>query len=201
MAGKISRPSIRDIKFDFTTINLIKDYLLESKGDDQLLKTISNFFLKKGFPIFDWKNICKELFSDKDCLTIKQPSNYSLKNKIKGLRVFKIIGRGDIGQSLIIQNQLILGVESIEGTDELLKRCYNYKKNGDKGILLKLSKHNQHDNLDLPAIGINTVENAKKYNYDGIFIEKNNCIIIEKNKVIDFCNHNDLFLATVNKID
>ena len=56
MAGKIERPSMRDLKFDFTTINLIKDYLLESKGDDQLLKTISNFFSKKGFPIFDWKS-------------------------------------------------------------------------------------------------------------------------------------------------
>ena len=180
---------------------LRKDYFLESKGDDQLLKTISNFFSKKGFPILDWKSNCNNLFSEIDCLTIKKPSKPSHKNKNKGLEVFKIIGRGDIGQSLIIQNQLILGVESIEGTDELLKRCYNYKKIGDKGILLKLSKYKQHDNLDLPAIGLNTIKNLKKYNYDGLFIEKNNCIIIEKDKVINFCNQNNLFLATVQKID
>ena len=60
----------------------------------------------------------------------------------------------DIGQSLIIQNQLILGLECIEGTDELIKRCNNYKKKGDKGILLKLSKYFQHTQLDLPTIGL-----------------------------------------------
>ena len=38
----------------------------------------------------------------------------------KGSKIFKIIGKADIGQSLIVQNELILGVECIEGTDELL---------------------------------------------------------------------------------
>ena len=47
MVGKISRPSIRDINFDLTTLGLIKNYFLESKGDDKLLTTISNFFFTK----------------------------------------------------------------------------------------------------------------------------------------------------------
>ena len=47
MIGKITRPTINDIKFDFHTISLIKEYLLESKGDDQLLRSISSFFLKR----------------------------------------------------------------------------------------------------------------------------------------------------------
>ena len=42
MVGKIKRPSISEIKFDLTTLNLIKNYYLESKGDNQLLTTISN---------------------------------------------------------------------------------------------------------------------------------------------------------------
>ena len=42
----------------------------------------------------------------------------------KGLKIFEIIGKADIGQSLIIQNELVLGVECIEGTDQLIKRCY-----------------------------------------------------------------------------
>ena len=43
MAGSINRPSVKDIKFDLNTLKLIKNYYLESKGDDQLLKTISSF--------------------------------------------------------------------------------------------------------------------------------------------------------------
>jgi DUF1009 family protein len=201
MVGGISRPSINDIIFDFNTLGLIKDYFLESKGDDQLLQIISNFFLKKGFPLFDWKKNCTDLFSSEDNLSHTKPSKYAIKNMHKGLNAFKIVGTADIGQSIIIQNQLILGVESIEGTDELIRRCEIYKKDGDKGILLKLSKYKQDGKLDLPTIGLETVKILFKCNYEGVFIEKNKCVIIEKEKVIKFCNENQLFLSTVKKID
>ena len=59
----------------------------------------------------------------------------------------------------------------------------------------------QHNYLYLPAIGINTLKNIKVYDYEGLFIEKNKCIIIEKEKIVDFCNKNNLFLATTDKID
>ena len=200
LAGKIDRPSIKDIKFDFNTVSLIKDFFLESKGDDQLLKLISNFFLKNGYPLFDWKETCKELFSSEDHLTNLKPSKKALMNLKKGLNIFKIIGKADIGQSMIIQNQLILGIECIEGTDELIHRCFFYKKDGDNGILLKLSKYGQHSELDAPTIGLETLKLLKKNNYDGLFIEKNKCILLEKNKIILFCNTNKLFLSTVDKI-
>jgi len=199
MVGKISRPTIKDIKFDLNTIKLIKEYFLESKGDDALLKSISKFFFKRGFPLFDWKNICNELFSSKDNLTNNKPSEFAIKNMSKGLEIFSIIGKSDVGQAIIVQNQLVLGIECVEGTDNLIKRCEKYKKNDDRGILLKLTKHKQHNELDLPTIGIQTVINIKKCNYEGLFIEKNECIIINKNQVIDFCNNNNLFLSTFNK--
>jgi DUF1009 family protein len=201
MAGNIKRPSMKDIKFDLTTIKLIKNFLLESKGDDQLLKSISSFFYQNGFPLFDWKIICSELFSLENILTTNKPTKEALKNKDKGLQVFKAIGKSDVGQSLIIQNQLILGIECIEGTDELIKRCGDYKKKGDRGVLLKLSKYNQHSDLDIPTIGINTVKKLIKYNYEGVFLEKNQCIIIDKLNIINYCNSNNLFISTIQKID
>ena len=105
----------------------------------------------------------------------------------------------DIGQSIVIQNNIILGLEAIEGTDELIKRCHSYKKKGDKGILIKLSKYNQDSNLDIPVIGLDTVKNLKTYDYEGVFLEKNKCIIIDKDEVIDFSNENDIFIASVVK--
>ena len=201
MAGNISRPSIKDIKFDFNTLALIKEYFLESKGDDQLLKSISNLFLKKGFPLFNWINICDELFASEIFLTKKKPSLIAYQNVKKGLEIFKLIGNADIGQSIIIQNKLILGIECIEGTDLLINRCRDYKRSGDKGILLKLSKYNQHNELDIPTIGVKTLENLVNNDYEGLFIEKNKCIIMDKDKVINFCNENNIFLSTVNKIE
>ena len=48
------------------------------------------------------------------------------------LDIFKLIGKADLSQSLIIQNKIVLGIEAAEGTDELIKRCYQYKNKGDK---------------------------------------------------------------------
>ena len=199
MIGHVTRPSIKDIKFDFNTLKLIKNFALDSKGDDQLLSTISIFFENNGFPIFDWKKECKDLIINEICLTIMKPSKEALYNKEKGLNTYKLIGKADIAQSLIIQNKIILGVEAAEGTDELIKRCFNYKKKGDKGVLLKLSKYNQDTNLDIPVIGLETIKNIQKYDYEGIFLENNKCLIIDKEAVVDFCNSNNIFLASVVK--
>ena len=65
-----------------------------------------------------------------------------------------------------------MGVEAAEGTDELIKRCFNYRKLGERGILIKFSKYNQNPNLDIPVIGLQTVKNIKDYGYEGIFLEK-----------------------------
>ena len=157
------------------------------------------FFAEKGYPTFNWINECKDLFAEKEFLTKKKPSKYAYLNMEKGTHIFKTIGKSDIAQSLIIQNKLILGIEAIEGTDELIKRCHYYKKKGDEGILIKLSKYNQNPYLDIPTIGLETIKNIKKYNYEGIFLERNKCIILDKKKVIDFCNINNLFISTIIK--
>jgi DUF1009 family protein len=40
----------------------------------------------------------------------------------------------------------------------------------------------------------------KKYNYEGIFVEKEKSIILDKDKVIKYCNNNSLFISGVKKI-
>ena len=200
MAGNVKRPSLKDIKFDLNTIKLIREFSLQDKGDNKLLSAISSLFIKNNFKILDWKNLCRDLFIQDDYITIKKPSKISLQNLTKGLIAYKLIGELDLSQSLIIQNEIILGIEAAEGTDELIKRCYQYKKRGDKGVLIKLSKYNQNSKIDLPVIGLNTVQLLKKYDYEGIFLEKNNCILLEKSKVVDYCNKSSLFIFGVNKI-
>ena len=95
MLGNISRPSAKDIEFDLDTIKFIGKYLLESKGDDKLLSVISDFFLKKGFPLFDWRLNCPELFVNenpsilKSILTVKGGSlNFDITDKISDFANF-----------------------------------------------------------------------------------------------------------------
>ena len=114
MAGNVKRPSIKDINFDLGAIKLIKELSLQGKGDNKLLSAILSLFIKNDFKILDWKNLCEDLFIQDKYLTIKKPNKISLQNLDKGLDIFKLIGKTDLSQSLIIQNELVLGIEAVE---------------------------------------------------------------------------------------
>ena len=123
------------------------------------------------------------------------------KNLNKALSIFKIYGKLDLGQSVIVQNQIILGLEAIEGTDNLIIRCKELKKSGDKGILVKFSKYKQSKILDVPTIGEKTIKLLKENDYEGVFLEKNYCLILDKEKTIDLADKNNIFISTCNKIE
>ena len=58
---------------------------------------------------FDWKNHCPELFANNEFLTQLKPSSKAKENLKKALSIFKSFGEIDVGQSMIIQNQIVLG--------------------------------------------------------------------------------------------
>ncbi len=196
-AGSIKRPGINDLGFDFETIKLAKKLFLQNKGDNNLLITIKKYFEENGFTFFDWKKYCPEIFSIEENLTNIKPSKFAKDNLLKAKLIYNDFKKIDVGQSIIVQNQLVLGLEAIEGTDNLLRRCKDYKRKGDKGILLKFSKKNQSQLIDVPLIGLQTIKNLKKFDYEGVFLEKYKCLIINKKQVTEYANQNKLFISSV----
>ena len=142
--------------------------------------SIVRFFEKEGFKFIDWKNECKELFVYEDNLSKKIPNKQSIANLTKGIKIFKLLGKTDLSQSMIIQNKIVLGLEAVEGTDNLITRCKDYKKSGDRGVLVKFSKYNQSNILDIPTIGQNTIKLLKDCDYEGLYLEKDRCLIVDK---------------------
>ncbi len=201
MAGNIKRPSITDMSFDFQTFKLAKNLLLNKTGDNSLLVSIKKYFKDNGFDYFDWKEYCPELFANNDNLTKLKPTRKAIENLNKAMSIFRSFGEIDVGQSMIIQNQIVLGLEAVEGTDNLMIRCKDYKKSGDKGILEKFAKYNQSNILDIPTIGEKTINLLKECDYEGIFLEKDSCLIIDKKKTVDLANQFKVFISTCNKIE
>ena len=201
MAGNIKRPSITDMSFDFQTFKLAKNLLLNKTGDNSLLVSIKKYFKDNGFDYFDWKEYCPELFANNDNLTKLKPTSRAKENLNKAITIFRSFGEIDVGQSMIIQNQIVLGLEAVEGTDNLMIRCKDYKKSGDRGILVKFAKYNQSNILDIPTIGEKTIKLIKECDYEGIFLEKDSCLIIDKEKTVDLANQFKVFISTCNKIE
>ena len=81
-------------------------------------------------------------------------SNSLLKDIQKGAMILYNNSKYDIGQSILIQEGNVIGIEAIQGTDNLIKQSLPYMQKVKKGVLIKLIKVKQDLRADLPTIGL-----------------------------------------------
>ncbi len=96
---------------------------------------------------------------------------------------------------------MLLGLEAIEGTDELIKRCSAYKRKGNGGVLVKLRKPQQDMRIDLPTIGTRTIENAKASGLNGLAVHAGNTLIVDEAEVIRAADKAGLFIIGIEPGD
>jgi hypothetical protein len=71
------------------------------------------------------------------------------------------------------------------------------KKNKRDGVLIKLPKSNQDLKIDLPTIGINTINKCQKIGLKGIALKANQSIFLDKSKSIALSNKHKMFICAV----
>jgi UDP-2,3-diacylglucosamine hydrolase len=114
-----------------------------------------------------------------------------------GIEVASRLGDLDIGQAVVVQQGLVLGVEAAEGTDQLLARCGALRRDGRGGVLVKLKKPRQERRADLPTIGPDTIHRAAEAGMAGIAVHAGNCLIIERAEAIAAADRAGLFVIGV----
>ena len=196
LAGGIKRPSLKTIQPDLNTVKIFAKYtkVFLNGGDNNLLKFVIKEIENLGIKVVNIKNIVPEIFLDFGCHSKKKPSKKTLLYIEKAKKILDTISCYDIGQSLIIQQGNIVGIEAMEGTDELLKRCSSLFIDGDKPILVKLFKKKQEMRVDLPAIGMKTIRLCKKYSIQGIAFSANKTVFLEKEKILQSIKSFNIFL-------
>jgi len=197
--GGIQKPSFSNLKVDKKGAVLLSK-LISNKifGDNNILTTITNYFSKEGFKIVGANDIVQDIIAEKGVLTKTKPSKSDLADIKMGENAIKLMSELDIGQAVVVQNKQIIGVEAIEGTDELIKRCGKIRfEKVSKPILIKIKKQNQNTKIDLPTIGVKTINNLIAANFAGIAIKSGSTLIIDKEKIIDLANKNKLFIIAI----
>lgn len=196
--GDIKRPSIREMKPDIRAAKFFAFNGFKALGDNDLLSAIKGELAKDGFTLHGVHEFIEDIVAPAGLLGTKKPSEQDLKDIDLGIKASQEIGRLDIGQSVIIQEGSVIGVEAVEGTDELIKRSKSLLKDAQSsGVLVKTCKPQQDKNLDLPTIGIKTVENAVQAGLAGIAFHAGNSLIIDVDAVITLADEKGLFLYGV----
>ena len=198
MIGTIRRPSFFDLVPDIRTTAFFARIGAKSLGDDGILRALVSEIESEGMKVKGVHEVMTELLAKSGIMGKHKPNKQTLLDIKRALEVANELGRLDVGQAVIVQQGLVLGVEGIEGTDELIRRCGNYKRKGDGGVLVKLRKPQQDMRIDLPTIGARTVERAYETGLKGIVVHSGNSLIVDETEVIKLADKYGIFIMGVN---
>jgi DUF1009 family protein len=197
MIGAIRRPSLRELRPDFKTLQFFTMNSTKFLGDDGLLRALKSFLNKEGLVVRGIHEFMPELLAKEGVLGSVSPSTQDHEDIARGVEVLKALGPLDVGQSVIVQQGFVLGIEGAEGTDELIKRCAALKRKGAGAILVKLAKPVQDMDMDMPAIGFKTIENMIQGGFKGCAIQADATILSEPEKTIAIADRHKLFIMGI----
>lgn len=198
MIGTIHRPTLSELMPDLRTTAFFAKLGMRALGDDGILRALVKEIESENMKVVGVHEIMPDLLIKEGVLTKTKPDKQAIADIQRGIEVDLSLGKLDVGQSVIVQQGLVLGVEGIEGTDELIKRCANYKRKGCGGVLVKLRKPTQDMRIDLPTIGTTTIENAHNAGLRGIAVHAGNALIVDEAQVIKLANKYKMFIVGIN---
>ncbi len=188
--GIVKRPDFSALKPDIRGMALLPKVIAAArKGDDALLRLLVNTFEAEGFKVIGADEAGGNLKAGEGLLAGAKPSEANMADLKKAAHIAGEAGRLDIGQGAIVCDGLVLCVEAQEGTDAMLRRCAELEPaligsaTSRRGVLVKRPKPIQERRIDLPAIGVKTVEGAAEAGLAGIGYEADGAILLDEANV------------------
>jgi DUF1009 family protein len=197
MAGPVQRPTLADLRPDWRTAKFFAKIGLKALGDDGLLSAVIAEFESEGFRIIGADQIIGDLLAPLGALGLVLPDDQALSDILRGIEVAQGVGRLDVGQAVVVQQGIVLGVEAVEGTDALIDRVGGLRRGGSGGVLVKLCKPAQDKRIDLPTIGIETVRRAHQAGLRGIAVEAGATLVLDMTGVVRLADRLGLFVTGI----
>jgi DUF1009 family protein len=202
LAGGVRRPSLTALRPDWRAAKLFARIGYRALGDDGLLSAIVAEFEREGFRVIGAEQLLEAGLlacglAPEGVLGSWRPDPQAMADIAHGRRVARALGALDIGQAVVVQQGLVLGVEAIEGTDELLRRCAGLRREGPGGVLVKVEKPGQEQRADRPTIGPQTVVLAAEAGLRGIAVEAGATIVLDRDEVARAADLAGLFVLGI----
>jgi DUF1009 family protein len=199
LAGGIRRPSLTALRPDWRAAKLFARIGFRALGDDGLLSAVVGELEQEGFRVIAPDQLLNSALVSEGPLGTVRPDEQAAADIKHGLHVARVLGALDIGQAVIVQQGLVLGVEAIEGTDGLLRRCAAMRREGPGGVLVKIQKPGQEPRADRSTIGLRTVQLAAETGLRGIAVEAGATIVLDREQLIEEADRAGLFVVGVRR--
>jgi DUF1009 family protein len=194
LAGGIKRPSFKELIPDWEGAKLMAKLAIKKMTDNNLFLAAINEIERHGFKVVGIEEVVPEMMFSEGIYGKVKPSGEDMDDIQRGITVAKALGTVEVGQAVVVQEGMVLAVEAVEGTDMMLSRAATVKKQGKAPVMVKILKPGQDMRVDLPAIGLQTIEQLKKYGMKGIAVEAGGILLIEREAVIKMADEAGIFI-------
>jgi DUF1009 family protein len=204
-AGNVKRPDFATLLPDARGLKVVPGLIMAARqGDDALLRRVLDEFEKEGFEIEGAHEVVGEMTLPLGRLGRFYPAAEHMADIDKALMVAREIGRLDVGQGAVVCEGLVLAVEAQEGTDAMLRRVADLPQairgsaERPRGVLAKAPKPIQETKVDLPTIGVATLQRAARAGLAGVVGEAGRLLVVDREAVIAAADELGLFVLGVD---
>ena len=181
-AGGLARPALNPAEMDAGMLSIAERLMAAmQQGDDALLRLIIAVFEEQGFEVVAAHGLLPELCASEGLIGGPQPDEAAMRDAEMAKEILAALASVDVGQGAVVAAGLCLGIETLQGTDALLKFVADTpdKLRRGKGVLVKAPKAGQDLRMDMPAVGPDTVRNAAAAGLAGIVVAAGNVLLLD----------------------
>ncbi len=178
--GKIE-PSIllRPFKVDATTIKILTQN--RNKKTSAIISAVLDHFQNAGMTILKQDLFLKHLLPEPGVLTKRKPDNSQWEDINTGINTARKMANLNIGQTVVVKNQIVIAVEAIEGTDKTIERGGNL---GGKGVVVAKAAAENHDfRIDVPTVGMQTLKTLHDAKATVLAVEAKRTFVMEPDEL------------------
>jgi DUF1009 family protein len=203
--GLVRRPDFKTLKLDGRAALMMPKVLAAARrGDDALMRTVLNEFEREGFEVVGPEAAFAGLLAPTGPLGSHAPNAEARADIEKGAAVAAALGFWDVGQGCVVCDGFVLALEAAEGTDAMLARVAELPlavRGADaarRGVLVKRAKPAQDRRIDLPTIGMATLEGAARAGLAGIAVEAGGAFVVDRDRLVARADALGMFIVGFN---
>ncbi len=200
-AGAMRRPTLSPQRFDLKALAIAPRVLSALRqGDDAGLSVIAAVFEGEGLAIVPPETLLEEGRMPAGILTRTAPSRADAADIQRARQILAALGPLDVGQGAVVAQGLCLGVETVQGTDAMLRFVAKTAgplrpdPDGARGVLVKCPKPGQDRRVDLPAIGPDTIRAVDAAGLAGVALTARGALLLNRAETVAEADRRGLFL-------
>lgn len=188
LVGAMQRRDLDPELFDPETAAILPELMPAlQQGDDATSRALIAIFGEYGLTIRGIPEVAPMLLADDGVLAARAPTAAESADAARAVDLLDLMSPADVGQGCVIASGLCLGLETLYGTDAMLRyvaanRQARHPQTG--GVLVKRAKIGQEQSLDLPVVGPDTVAGVHAAGLSGIAVQAGQVVLLEREKVV-----------------